>query len=109
MSLLELRRRALSAEQRLELESTRWRARADVLGAHYARHRAAWLWGGFGAGVIAGLLPLRAGARLGRAVVDGAMLLLRSPLTSLVLEQAQRHLGEAARKPQSTDAKSDAA
>lgn len=93
MSLLERRRAVRRAERELELSRAQWRARARLLREHYARHREAWLLGGgFGAGVIASLLPLRAGARFGRTLVSAATLLLRSPLQTLLIEYARRRL-----------------
>lgn len=93
MSLIERRRAVRRAERELEFERARWHARTRVLREHYVHHREAWLLGGgFGAGVIASLLPLRAGARLGRAITSMATLLLRSPIQALLLEAARRHL-----------------
>lgn len=106
MSLLELRRKARRAECELERERDRWRKRVHALGEHYVRHRAAWLLGGFGAGIVAGLLPLRTGALLGRSIASAASLLLRSPLTSLLYEQARQRLGEASARTGGTGAQS---
>lgn len=93
MSLLERRRAARRAELEFELARVQWRARTRLLRDHYERHREAWLLGGgFGAGVIASLLPLRASVRLGRTVVSAANLLLRSPLQALLLEYVRRRL-----------------
>ncbi|MBO9664881.1 hypothetical protein [Dokdonella sp.] len=93
MSLLERRRAARRAELEFELTRVQWHARTRLLREHYARHREAWLLGGgFAAGVIASLLPLRAGVRLGRTLASAASLLLRSPLQTLLFEYVHRHL-----------------
>ena len=95
MSLLERRRAARRAELQVELARMQWRTRTRLLRDHYERHREAWLLGGgFGAGVIASLLPLRAGARLGRTLASAATLLLRSPLQTLLFEYVRRRIDD---------------
>lgn len=94
MGMRERRRAAARAERRLHLESRRWQADTSALREHFAHHRVPWLLGGgFGAGMVASLLPLRAGARFGRLITSVATLLLRSPLGGLLIESARRRFG----------------
>ncbi len=95
MSLREKRRDARRAELRLEVERLRWRIRTHDLRAHFARHREVWLvGGGIGSGLLAGLLPWKAGANLGRLVVGLASLALRSPLGALLIDATRRRTAE---------------
>lgn len=93
MSRRERRRAVERAERALDRERLRWRSCALVIRARFERHRAAWLiGGGFGAGFVAGLLPWRAGANLGRLAISASSLLLRSPLGASLLQSAHRRI-----------------
>lgn len=93
MSLLERRRAAARADLELESARARWHTRTQAWREHYERHREAWLLGGgFGAGVVAGLLPLRTAASAWRLINGAAALALRSPLGTMLIQAATRRV-----------------
>lgn len=107
MSLLERRRAVALADLELEAARARWRSRTRAWREHYARHREAWLLGGgFGAGIAAGLLPLRTAASAWRWINGAAALALRSPIGAMLIEAATRRIdrrhGEADRADATT-------
>lgn len=93
MSLLERRRAAARAAGELQSARSRFHVRARALREHFARHPQAWLLGGgFGAGLLAGLLPLRAAANTWQLLNGAATLALRSPLGAMLIQAATRHI-----------------
>lgn len=101
MSLLERRRAAARAERELQSARDRWGSRTQVLRERVARHREAWLLGGgFGAGFVAGLLPLRGMASAWRLLNGAAALALRSPLGAMLIQAATRRIE---RRPDDAD------
>ena len=107
MSLLERRRAATRADLELGSARARWHSRTQAWREHYVRHRGAWLLGGgFGAGIVAGLLPLRTAASAWRLINGATALALRSPLGTMLIEAATRRIdrkhGEAERADATT-------
>jgi hypothetical protein len=104
MSLFERRRAAARADGELQSTRVRYQVRTHALREHFARHPLAWLLGGgFGAGLLTGLLPLQAAANTWRLLNGAATLALRSPLGAMLLQAATRHIERRQERTDPTD------
>lgn len=93
MTLRARRDAVVHAERACDKERTRWRACTSGLQRRLERHRSAWLvGGGLASGLLAGLLPWRAGARITRLAMSAADVLLRSSMGVALIEAMRRGL-----------------
>ena len=100
MKLLERRRAAVLAERTLVHERARWHIKTMSLRARIAHHRAAIVMGGGAlAGLVCGMVPMGAVARVGRLVASTAAFALRTPIGAMLFEEMRHRTPERSAAP----------
>jgi hypothetical protein len=101
MKLLVRRREAALAERRLQCARDIWNVKTTTIRASLSRHRKALAAGmGLFAGLLCGVVPRRAVARLGRFFASFIGLAVRIPIETMLVESAKNRARSQAGPPQ---------